>query len=204
MPILYYPPQDARRVIARRRALGHDHHDEVWNGVYVMSPIPNDEHQDLVGGLVSIFQVVIGWLGLGKVRPGVNISDRRKSWKRNFRVPDVTVFLQGCKAICRGAFWFGGPDFAAEIISKGDRSRKKLDFYAKVGTCELLLVDRYPWALELYSLQEGKLELAGRSTLQEPQLLESKVLPLVFRLVAGEERPKIEVTHPQTGQRWLA
>ena len=35
-------------LIDRRRACGGDRHDEVWEGVYVMSPPANNEHQELI------------------------------------------------------------------------------------------------------------------------------------------------------------
>jgi Uma2 family endonuclease len=63
--------------------------------------------------------------GLGKVRPGVNISDRIVDWKHNFRVPDIVVFLNDTLAECHDTFWFGGPDFAIEIVSPDDRTRDK-------------------------------------------------------------------------------
>ena len=94
---------------------------------------------------------------LGKVMAGVNVSDREHGWKKNYRCPDVVVFLNHTKAVDCDTFWFGGPDFAVEIASPGDRSREKLEFYAKVGTRELLLVDRKPWSLELYRLDGEKL-----------------------------------------------
>ena len=37
----------SRQLIAERRRLGHDRFDEVWEGVYVMNPLPNNEHQEL-------------------------------------------------------------------------------------------------------------------------------------------------------------
>ena len=91
-----------------------------------------------------------------------------------------------------------------EIISPHDRSRKKLDFYAKVGVKELLLVDRKPWALELYRLTDGELKLAGKSTLDDPQALTSQVLPISLRLLPGDPRPTIEVTQTADARTWLA
>ena len=64
-----------------------------------------------------------------------------------------------------GTFWYGGPDFAVEVISPFDRSRKKFEFYARVGVRELLLVNRKPWSLELYRLDRGRAE-AGRQDLR--------------------------------------
>jgi Uma2 family endonuclease len=177
---------------AERRARGIDKYDEVWNGVYVMSPLADDEHQDLVGGLCAILRAVIQLTGLGAVRPGVNVSDR-EAWKKNFRIPDVAVFLQGTKAENRGLFWLGGPDFAIEITSKGDRTRKKLSFYASVGVRELLVVHRRPWKLSLFRFHDGQLRCVGTSTIEQSDPLRSEIVPLTFRLFPGETRPQIEV-----------
>ena len=109
---------------------------------------------------------MVDWPRLGKVYQGVNVSDRDDDWTKNFRCPDVAVYLTGNPAVAKGAYWHGGPDFAVEILSPDDRSREKLDFYARVGVRELLLIDRDPWALELYRRNGAEWALAGRSTLE--------------------------------------
>jgi Uma2 family endonuclease len=182
-----------RRVIAYRRKRDLDRFDEVWNGVYVMSPIADDEHHELT--------TMLGWAfvesGLPKgsrVRAGVNVSDRPgPDWKKNFRVPDVAVFLPGTTARLCGTHWHGGPDFVVEVVSRGDRSRKKLPFYAKVGTREVLLMHRAPWSLELYRREGDAMVLVGRSTVAEPVVLRSDVIPLSFCLTPGAEadRPQL-------------
>jgi Uma2 family endonuclease len=182
--------------------LGHDRFDEVWEGVYVMNPLADWDHQVLVGNLTMCLGSVIRDSRLGQVLPGVNVSDRREGWEKNFRCPDVAVFLNDCKAVNCGTFAFGGPDFAVEIVSPGDRSREKLDFYAKVGTRELLIVDRKPWALELYRLQGETPTRVGKSTLVKRDWLSSEVVPLKFRLVAGKSRPEIEAVHGTTRKKW--
>jgi Uma2 family endonuclease len=192
----------SRQLIAERRRSGHDRFDEVWEGVYVMNPLPNNEHQQLVGALTYLFSSVIRESQLGQVMPGANISDRQHGWKKNYRCPDVVVFLNGSKAVDCGTFWLGGPDFAVEIVSPGDRSREKLDFYAKVGTQELLLVDRKPWALELYRHDGEKLARVGKSALAKPAWLTSDVVPLKWRLVAGKTRPEIEAVHRTSRKKW--
>ena len=155
MEALINDPAFLRRLIRRRKASGADRFDEVWDGVYIVSPGAGDEHQKIGGKLYIALDATIESPGLGEVRQIPNVSDRQKGWRQNYRCPDVAVFLNGTSAICKGAYWVGGPDFAVEVISPYDRSRKKLDFYAKVGVKELLLVDRKPWALELYRLQDG-------------------------------------------------
>jgi hypothetical protein len=104
-----------QRLQAERAACGADRYDEIWEGVYVMAPMPNDEHQMLVNALASILQEVVGWPGLGHVRPGVNVSDRVDDWRQNYRVPDVAVFLNDTQAVNHNAFWFGGPDLANNV-----------------------------------------------------------------------------------------
>ena len=70
-------PLLVEQLIAKRREIGADRYDEVWEEVYVMSPLANNEHQDLVGQLTTVLEISIGWDGLGKVFPGTNITDRR-------------------------------------------------------------------------------------------------------------------------------
>ena len=152
-----------------------------------MAPMANIEHQDCVGGLAFVLSEVVRSAMLGMVLPGTNVSDRREDWKKNFRCPDVAVFLKDTKAINCDTHWFGGPDFAVEVASPGERVKRKLAFYAKVGTRELLIVDRYPWKLSLYRLEEGELQLAGTSSVELGEWLPSHVVPLSFRLIDGVE-----------------
>jgi Uma2 family endonuclease len=203
MSTLIQDPDTERALIADRRRKGIDLHDEVWEGVYHVMPNPNDEHQSLVMRIGRPCLEVIEDPGKGVVRPGVNVSDRIDDWEHNYRIPDLAVFLHGGAAECHDTFWFGGPDFGIEIVSPDDRSRQKLGFYEKVGTRELLLIDRDPWRLELYRLTHGELSHVGASTLDDPQPLRSEVLGLTWRLVAGQPRPQIEIAHDD-GRRWLA
>ena len=202
MPLLMTDPDAQKRLIRERRKLGIDRYDEVWNGVYFVSPPPNDDHQRIVTNLSICFGVSIQWIGLGEVRAGIGVSDRTEGWTKNYRCPDVAVFLRGTSARNLDTHWFGGPDFAVEILSRGDRARKKFGFYASVGTRELLPIDRQPWALELHRLEGGDLGLAGRSTPEAPDVLVSQVLPLSFRMIAGDPRPAILVAHADGIQTW--
>ena len=165
-------------------------------------PIKDIEHQQVASNLASIAGVVIGWAGQGTFYQGVNVSDRADDWTKNYRCPDVAVSLEGNPAVAKDTHWLGGPDFAVEVISPDDRSREKLDFYAKVGVRELLLIDRDPWALELYLRKGGDWSLAGRSKADDPQVLISGTLGLQFRLAPGDPRPTIEVTTADGSKHW--
>ncbi len=209
-----------RRIKAERKSSGSDRLDEVWDGVYFMPPLPNNEHQFFQIQLALALQSALGSLDQGTVYPGVNVSNREKEWQKNYRCPDVAVILPGCKAKNCGTHWFGGPDFAVEILSPKDRSREKLPFYSSVGVRELLLMDRQPWSLELFRLQGQELISRGRSTMGRPTALISSILPVSFRLVppgtrtssnsrrrsrtnGKKQRPALEILHQDGIQRWI-
>jgi Uma2 family endonuclease len=187
---------------ARREATGHGRRDEMWEGIYVVSPEANIEHEDFSWELSYVFGAVRGEVGGARIRTGGNISDRVEEWHKNYRVPDVAVYLSGNPARNCGTHMCGGPDLAVEILSKGDLARKKLDFYAKIGTREVLILDRYPWTLELYRMNNGQLILVGVTTPGKLEPLTSEVFPLSFRLVPGEGRPTLEVARIDGGQFW--
>lgn len=202
MATLITDPEVEHEILQQRRKSGGDRYDEVWEGVYIMAPMPNDNHQELVNALVTIFQSELGWSGDALVRPGVNVSDRTEHWEQNYRVPDVAVFLKNGTAVNHDSFWFGGPDFAVEITSPYDKTRDKIDFYSDVNTRELLIVDREPWQLELMRLEGEKLQSVGTATVENQAKLLSEVVPFSFELLAGEERPLIRVTKNDGGQSW--
>jgi Uma2 family endonuclease len=203
MTIVSVQPSELKRMIRERRNSGADRYDEVWDGVYVMSPLADNEHQLIGFRLATIIATALG--SLAQVYPGCNVSDRPKRWQRNYRCPDVAVFLPGNPAQDRQTHWYGGPDFAVEIMSRNDRSREKFDFYFNVGVRELLLVDRHPWRLELYRRGENQWKVVGHSALGDGavSILHSEVLQLGFRLVKGSTRPQIEVSRATPKRKWL-
>jgi Uma2 family endonuclease len=201
MPTLVNNPRLEEELIADRRDRGIDKFDEVWDGVYVMAPIANNEHQVLQTRLSAILSGLIDFTGLGQVFNGANVSDQEEDWTKNYRVPDLLVFFNGNPAEDRSTHWFGGPDFAVEIVSRWDRSREKTDFYASVGVRELLIIDRDPWQLELFRLTNGRLASVAVATESNKLLAESQVVPISLRLTGGEGRPGIAVTS-RDGQSW--
>jgi len=202
MVMLVAEPHLEEQLRRERQESGADRFDEVWEGVYHVSPIPNIEHQLIVGRLYVILQSVLDAGGLGIAFPGVNVSDREQDWTHNYRGPDIAVVLKGNPAKNCGTHWCGGPDLLVEIVSPHDHSRDKLAFYSQIGVSELLIVDRDPWALELYRLEAGQLKSVGRSVPGAPAELQSQVLPLNFRLIAGDARPIIETAHQDGRQSW--
>lgn len=179
-PVLEY------ELIEQRRASGADRYDEVWDGVYVMSPLANNEQQEYVTQISSILTVAIDWKGLGRTLAGANVSDRREGWKHNYRIPDVLVFLNDCQAIDCGTHWFGGPDLAVEVASEGDQSLEKLDFYGKVGTGMVLVFGRDPLQLTLYRKSEaGIMQPQAISNRENPSMISLGKIPISIGLAEG-------------------
>ncbi len=202
MAAIVNDPWLEQRLRAERQAWGADRYDEVWEGVYVMAPVPNTEHQQIVSRLVAILEEVVGWPGLGEVFAGVNLTDRDSNWEQDYRVPDVVVFLRGGSARDFSTHWRGAADLVVEITSPGDRTREKLPFYSRLGVTELLLLDRESWTLGLYRRMAGRLECVGQSTAVTGEVLSCASVPLSLQLVPGTPRPRIAVTDTASGRSW--
>jgi hypothetical protein len=195
-------PYVEEQILAERAGCDGRQYDEVWDGVYVVMPLSDDEHQELVGGFNLVLGKVVGCPGLGEVFPGVNLSDRAEGWEKNYCEPDVAAFLNNGRAIDRDTHWQGAADFLVEIINPGERIRWKIPFYSSIGVVELLVVDRDPWSLELYRHENGQLSKVGQSTLAAPDVLESRTVGLTLQLLSDETRPQIQATHPASGRKW--
>jgi Uma2 family endonuclease len=191
------------RLKRERRASGADRYDEVWEGIYMMTPMPNNEHQELVAGFTAILQEIVVWPRLGKVCPGVNLTGRGDDWEHDYRVPDVAVFLRAGRAEDLGTHWRGAADFLVEITSPDDQTRDKLSFYGRLGVREILVVDRQSWSLELCRNVAGAMEHIEETSADSGRFLSSEVVPLAFRLVPGDPRPEVEVKHLATGRCWV-
>lgn len=201
MATVIQDPELSQQLIAERQRKGLDRYDEVWEGVYIMAPWPNDEQQELVGCFSTILGDLFQFTGRGKVRPGVNLAADPNDWKFDFRVPDVILFLNGTRAELFGSFWSGAADFVIEITSPRDDTRAKLPFYEKLGIRELLVIDRKPWQLELYRHERGKLSLIASATPGQSSV-ECGVVPLRIALRIGKDRPEFSVEHTLSDRKW--
>jgi Uma2 family endonuclease len=180
------------RLIRERQENGSDRYDEVWEGVYMMSPIANNEHQYLALEIAGVLRE-LRQKG-DRIYAGLNVSDR-ENWTFNFRVPDVAVYLKGNPAEDRKTFMLGGPDLAVEIVSKGDRTFEKIDFYASVKTKELLILNRQPWEFELYRHDGRSLVLAGKTSAGDGGFVSTETIPLNWQLLPGEDRPELHLSN---------
>jgi Uma2 family endonuclease len=190
-------------ILEERKRTGADRWDEVWEGVYVVSPLPNWEHQRIVMLLGTVLEEAIGRTGLGYVFPGLNLSDRDEDWEFDYREPDLVVVLKTGKAIDCDTYLRGPADFLVEVVSPRDRTYEKIPFYDRLGVVELLIVDRDPWKLELYQRVDDRLQKTGESNLENGAVLKSNTVGLSFQLTSGKDRPRIAVAQLQGEKKWL-
>jgi Uma2 family endonuclease len=183
----------ADQLIQERKRKGIDLYDEVWEGMYVLPSMPNNAHQLVVGDLGDVFREVVKKAGLGQSYPGANVSDRRKGWEHNYRVPDLLVVLNDSQAIDCDTHFCGGPDFVVEVQSPGDDTEEKVPFYGKIGVRELLIIHRDKRTLRLLRLQGEELVLVKPSPLEGKEWLVSEVLPLAFRRTVSKGTPRTQV-----------
>jgi Uma2 family endonuclease len=190
-------------LIQERKRKGIDRYDEVWKGMYLIPSMPTVAQQLLVHDLGTIFHEVVKKGRLGNCYPGANVSDRRKGWDNNYRVPDLLVVLRNSRAVDCSTHFCGGPDFLVEIQSPGDDTEEKVQFYGKIGVRELLIIHRDKRTLRLLRLEGEELVLVQPTPLEGKDWLVSAVLPLAFRrgVSRGKPRTLVRRTDGKPG-RW--
>jgi len=180
-------------IIEERKRKGIDLYDEVWEGMYVMPSMPSNVHQKLLDDLGDILTEVVKREKAGDKFQGANVSDRRKGWEHNFRVPDMVVVLKNSRAVDCGTHFYGGPDFLVEIQSPGDDTEEKVPFYGKIGVRELLIIHRDKRTLRLLRHDGHELVLVPASELEGKEWLVSEVLPLAFRQTRSKGTARTQV-----------
>jgi hypothetical protein len=150
-------PPELDALIARRRALGLDTHDEVWKGEYHMAPTAHSSHGWLDQQLAELLGPLARAAGLGGTGPfNLGAPD-------DFRVPD-----RGLHRTRPNAVWIPTAAVVVEIESPDDETWDKLDFYAGHGVDELLVVSAQTRSVIWLTLEEGHYERVAESRLLGP------------------------------------
>jgi Uma2 family endonuclease len=148
------PPPPVEDWLARRRALGQDRFDEVWEGDYHVAPAPSGRHAQVDDRLGRVLGPLADGAGL-KGATTCNIGG-----PSDYRVPDRAWFRTGGLDV-----WNPTAAIVAEIVSPGDESRRKFDFYHRVGIEEVLIVDPDARTMEWFARGDEAFRPAERSTL---------------------------------------
>lgn len=149
-------PAELDDVIARRHALGQDTHDEMWEGDYHMAPAAHNWHGYLQlrllltldpharrAGLIATLEFNLG-------QPG------------NFRVPDGAIVRDVVDSV-----WVDSAAMGIEVVSAGDESWDKFDFYAAHGVEEVLIADPAERTVAIFVLTGAVYERTDESALLE-------------------------------------
>lgn len=152
--VLGEPPAPLAEWLARRRELGQDLFDEVWEGVYHVAPSPHRRHGDVDDQIAALLRPLARQVGLWPSGP-LNVGE-----PDDYRVPDraylrdrhMDTFVPTAAAV-------------VEIVSPEDETFAKFPFYVSRGIEELLIVDPQASSVQWYrrdghemaSVPEGEL-----------------------------------------------
>ncbi len=152
-----------RTWLERRRALGQDRLDEVWEGEYHVAPEAHGRHGDVAHQLAILLRPrakLAGLWGSGPLNLGA---------PDDYRVPDQAYLRQRATEV-----WNPAAAIVVEVLSPGDESYAKLGFYHRLGIEEVLIVDPLRRSVEWYRRAAAGFERAEASQLlgvTEPELV---------------------------------
>ena len=132
--------------LARRRELGQDRLDEVWDGVYRIAPSPSVAHaivDDQLTCLLAPYAVAAGLIGIGNFTLGE---------PDDYRVPDHGYHRGVSKQL-----YVPTAAVVVEILAPGDHTWDKLGFYAAHGVDEVLIADPDARTIRLFARQSSGL-----------------------------------------------
>jgi Uma2 family endonuclease len=148
-------PVELEELLERRRRMGGDRHDEVWEGVYHMVPGPNAPHSFIAHQVSVLLDAPARAAGL-RVGSEFNLGDGED----DFRVPDLGVHRE-----LRTGVWVPTAAIVVEILSPEDEAWQKLPFYAEHRVDELLIVDPAGRSVTWLALSDGEYRPIDRSGL---------------------------------------
>ncbi len=139
--------------LERRRRLGLDRRDELWEGRYVVAPDPHSNHGEVQVEVGVLLKAAGRRLGL---QPSLTFNLGRPD---DFRIPDAGLVPRP------GGAWHDTAVLIVEILSPDDETFAKLDFYTAHGVQELLVLDWQTRTARVLALQTGQQEVARSDVL---------------------------------------
>ncbi|MDQ3611947.1 MAG: Uma2 family endonuclease [Actinomycetota bacterium] len=140
--VLGPPPAELEAFLSRRRELGLDAYDEVWEGVVHVPPMAHAWH----GMVQASLLIAVGGLA---VRAGLEpCGPFNLGAPDDFRIPDAGVF----DAVPQTAF-VATALLVVEVISPDDETFEKFDFYTRAGVREVLTADPQERRVRIWRLE---------------------------------------------------
>jgi Uma2 family endonuclease len=149
-------PIELQKLREYREQHGLDHYDEVWDGVLHMNPPPTVEHQRIVQQLYDLLKPLAAAAELLPLFQVFAIGDSRS----NYRAPDGGLHRGDPRGV-----WQHTAALVVEVVSPGDDSWKKFEFYAAHDIEEILIVDPRKHTVDWLQLQDGEYKAVEHSSL---------------------------------------
>lgn len=147
-------PPELEQFLQRRRALGQDRLDEVWQGVYHVAPAPHFAHGRVSAELAALLRLAARRAGL-VMTDAFNLGE-----PTDYRVPD-----QGLHRAGAAGTWLPTAALVVEVVSPDDESYAKFGFYAAHDVDEVLIADPRTRTVRLWQLRGATYEETGGSDL---------------------------------------
>ena len=147
-------PRELEGLIQRRRALGIDTFDEVWEGSYHMAPAAHPAHGYVGTQLAVLLAPFASAAGLIGTDP-FNLGD-----PDDYRVPD-----RGYHRGLPTTTWVPTAAVVVEVVSPDDETYEKFAFYAAHGVDELIVADPSVRTVTCWALDGAAYRQTDRSAL---------------------------------------
>jgi Uma2 family endonuclease len=162
--------------------LNDDKRREVINGViYLMSPAPNRNHQEISGGLFNMFYNYLKGKQCKVYDAPFDVrlpkEGETKDTASNVVQPDILVVCDKNKLDRRGCF--GSPDLIIEILSPYTGKRDmtdKYNLYQEHGVLEYWIVDPTHQLIDRFSLDKD----TGKYKQGERFYRDETITPVIF------------------------
>jgi Uma2 family endonuclease len=160
-------PVEIEALLERRRRLGLDGRDEMWDGVLHVNPGPHGRHHRIRHQLAVLLDGPARAAALLPALADFNVGD-----EENYRVPDGGLHRPGPDEL-----FYPTVALAVEILSPGEETWKKLPFYAAHEVEEVLIVDPLERVVHWLGLRGGEYAPIERSALIDygPALLAEQI-----------------------------
>jgi Uma2 family endonuclease len=152
--VLEPAPEEFEALLKRRQALGQDLYDEVWKGDYHMAPMAHSSHGYLDTQLAVLLHPLARRAGQAETS-AFNLGS-----PDDYRVPD-----RGLHRGIPSAVFVPTAAAVVEVVSPGDETWQKLDFYAAHSVDELLIADPANHSVTWLVLHAGRYVEAEASSL---------------------------------------
>ena len=134
-------PVEIDDLLARRRRLGLDTYDEVWDGEYHMNAAPNRGHgrlDKLIARLLDPIAEAVGLVSVTQINVGI---------EHDFRVPDAAYLRSEGDP---SQVWIDDVAIVVEVLSPNDETYAKFDHYFAYGVDEIIVADPARKVIEIH------------------------------------------------------